>query len=779
MIVEQDPVGRQPPPQVFVSYSHKDKRWLERLQVHLKPLAREGMRVWDDTHIESGADWRKEIEAALAAARVAVLLVSPDFLASDYIAETELPALLHSAQERGTRILPLILYPSRFAKTRLAQFQAVNGPDRPLAKLRRPQRDEILVELSEAIESALGAGPCRAGGNAPAQVPEPEPRDLEPHYPDERIRTLSQTLEAAYQELEDRLSAGEDTAAVRSQILALRRQMREGGQLKAGDSLREGRYRLIERLGRGGFATIWKALDRHVHRLVAIKVLHGQYGEDRTRRERFFRGARHMAALQHPGIVRVLVEELEDEGYYCYVMEYLDGGDFHRAVIDGRMGLHDNLSVIAAVGAALQFAHERGVIHRDIKPANIVLDRSGRPKLTDFDLVRALDTTGGTRTGMLGTWVYAAPEVMTRPQDAGVPADVYGLAMTAVFALHGTDLPPDVLRDPGFVERLEAPEAIKAVLHRATAWDWRERYPTVAAFCEALTQAASTEPAAKPAGRKLAHGAAAAMVPEAPDTVPEPTKPTPFRDRFVDGKTEGPQMIWLPGGTFRMGDIQGTGWEGERPVHEVTLSHFAVGQYPVTFEEYDAFCEVTARKKPNDEGWGRGKRPVIYVSWKDAQAYCQWLGERTGQEYGLLTEAQWEYACRAGSETAYCCGDDQKSLGDFAWYSTNSDHRTHPVGEKQPNEWGLHEMHGNVWEWVRDWFGDYSKRAQSDPSGPESGSDRVLRGGGWLDGAVNCRSAYRIYDDPGCRVQDLGFRLSRTGPLHSYPFTLDRPKEER
>jgi len=119
------------PPQVFISYSHQDKEWLERLKVHLKPLVRSGLEVWDDTRIQAGGDWRGEIETALAAARVAVLLISPDFLASDFIAEIELPALLEAAEQRGTKILPLILYSSLFADTQLARYQSVNGPTQP------------------------------------------------------------------------------------------------------------------------------------------------------------------------------------------------------------------------------------------------------------------------------------------------------------------------------------------------------------------------------------------------------------------------------------------------------------------------------------------------------------------------------------------------------------------------------------------------------------------------------------------------------------------------
>jgi Sulfatase-modifying factor enzyme 1 len=191
----------------------------------------------------------------------------------------------------------------------------------------------------------------------------------------------------------------------------------------------------------------------------------------------------------------------------------------------------------------------------------------------------------------------------------------------------------------------------------------------------------------------------------------------------------------------------------------------------VTFAEYDRFCEATRREKPQDRGWGRAERPVIYVSWEDAQAYCEWLSQETGERYQLATEAEWEYACRAGSDTRWYWGEEEAQLGDYGWYGKNSGGRTQPVGQKRPNAWHLYDMHGNVWEWCRDWYsGSYyqqlvnelerhsdsarsrssalgahsesAREAASDnPSGPESGSDRVVRGGSWNVDADYCRSA--------------------------------------
>ncbi|MCP4695800.1 MAG: SUMF1/EgtB/PvdO family nonheme iron enzyme [Gammaproteobacteria bacterium] len=235
-----------------------------------------------------------------------------------------------------------------------------------------------------------------------------------------------------------------------------------------------------------------------------------------------------------------------------------------------------------------------------------------------------------------------------------------------------------------------------------------------------------------------------------------------IHERLKDG-TEAPVMVYLPGRTFKMGDTQGISRDNEKTVHKVTLDAFAIGRYPVTFDDYDNFCTATKRKKPGDEGWGRSQRPVINVSWEDAAAYCEWLSEQTGAKYRLPTEAEWEYACRAGSETAYYFGNDGQ--GEYAWYSENSKGKTHPVGEKSANAWGLYELSGNVWEWVYDWYAGYSGEDQVNPRGPESGSDRVIRGGCWFSDIGNCRSAYRdFWGGPVDRSCYVSFRLVRTYP---------------
>ncbi|WP_446008697.1 SUMF1/EgtB/PvdO family nonheme iron enzyme [Candidatus Electrothrix sp.] len=225
----------------------------------------------------------------------------------------------------------------------------------------------------------------------------------------------------------------------------------------------------------------------------------------------------------------------------------------------------------------------------------------------------------------------------------------------------------------------------------------------------------------------------------------------------------GPEMIMVPGGRFRMGDIQGDSSSDARPVHEVELDDFALSRYPVTFEEYDLFCRATNSRRPADNGWGRGQRPVVDISWQDANNYCDWLSMVTGRPYRLPTEAEWEYACRAGSETVYFFGNDAIFLGEYAWYAGNAGSRIHPVGRKKPNEWGFYDMYGNTWEWCADSYLEnyYTELPMSNPTGADQGAGRVLRGGSWDSGKRFIRSSFRFRLSPGLRIIRVGFRVAQ------------------
>jgi formylglycine-generating enzyme required for sulfatase activity len=217
----------------------------------------------------------------------------------------------------------------------------------------------------------------------------------------------------------------------------------------------------------------------------------------------------------------------------------------------------------------------------------------------------------------------------------------------------------------------------------------------------------------------------------------------------------GMEFVLIPAGEFLMG----------RSRRQVTITQpFYLGKYPVTQAQWTA---VMGRNPSSHTSWFKdtSNQPVEQVSWDDVQEFIRKLNEREGgSKYRLPTAAEWEYAARAGSTTAYSFGDDPEQLDEYAWYISNSGSKTHSVGQKKPNAWGLYDMHGNVWEWVQDWHGKYPSEPMTDPQGPASGSYRVYRGGSWYDDAGDCRSAYRPGWPPGTRNGYLGFRLLRTAP---------------
>ena len=239
--------------------------------------------------------------------------------------------------------------------------------------------------------------------------------------------------------------------------------------------------------------------------------------------------------------------------------------------------------------------------------------------------------------------------------------------------------------------------------------------------------------------------------------------------RFRDDCAGCPEMVVIPAGSFMMGSPESEEGriDNEGPVHPVEIGEpFAVGAYEVTFEEWDACVAAggCGGYRPDDAGWGRGRRPVIDVSWEDAQEYVEWLSRKTGVEYRLLSEAEWEYAARGGSRTRYSFGDAITESD--ANYGRNIG-KTQPVGSYRANGYGLYDMHGNVWEWVQDCWNDNYGGAPTDGKAWKSGDcgGRVLRGGSWVNLPGLLRSAIRYWYVTGFRISYLGFRVARTlGP---------------
>jgi formylglycine-generating enzyme required for sulfatase activity len=222
------------------------------------------------------------------------------------------------------------------------------------------------------------------------------------------------------------------------------------------------------------------------------------------------------------------------------------------------------------------------------------------------------------------------------------------------------------------------------------------------------------------------------------------------------------EMLYIKPGRFMMGGNKKPGYGGEgveKPIHEVAITRgFYMGKYEVTQAQYEAV------KRVNPSKWREANRPVEKVTWEDAVEFCRLATRRTRVHFRLPTEAEREYACRAGSTTQWHFGDAKGDLGDYAWCNAHLGMQTHPVGQKKPNTWGLHDMHGNVWEWVADWYdvAYYVNSPREDPPGPKTGEHRVLRGGCWGSDAHGCRAALRAVRPPSARSPAHGFRVAVT-----------------
>jgi formylglycine-generating enzyme required for sulfatase activity len=306
-------------------------------------------------------------------------------------------------------------------------------------------------------------------------------------------------------------------------------------------------------------------------------------------------------------------------------------------------------------------------------------------------------------------------------------------------------------------------------------------FPTTWALGALLAAALAGGVAAGPAlqgqsDRAVAGAVRIAQAPSPPDTAAvrvaqaqtpssAPAPGTTFRDC-----SQCPEMVAVPAGKFMMGWDDGD--EDERPAHEVVIAKpFAVGKFEVTFDEFDACAADGGCLKqplPNDAGWGRGRRPVIAMPWIWVDGYLEWLSRKTGKHYRLLTEAEWEYAARAGTTTKYAFGDT--ITHDQANFSAGKQGqgRTVEVGSYRPNAWGLHDMHGNVWEWVEDCY-----EASYDFNGKKTPADgsahtylgcptRVARGGSWDYEANDLRSSIRYAVKPGYGLDEIGFRVARS-----------------
>jgi formylglycine-generating enzyme required for sulfatase activity len=284
------------------------------------------------------------------------------------------------------------------------------------------------------------------------------------------------------------------------------------------------------------------------------------------------------------------------------------------------------------------------------------------------------------------------------------------------------------------------PKEFKQIIEGCLQKDRRQRW-TAQQVLNALQPLGWTSPPSPPP--------APAAVKKPVSPIPLIASPTPFTENLPNRVTL--EMVSLPAGEFLMGspDSDPDASDDEKPQHQVKVNSFAIGKYPVTQAQYQAVMGTNPSHFKNNSWFKNNpQNPVENVSWNDAKAFCQKLSQITGKTYRLPTEAEWEYACRAGTTTRFYFGDDANQLGDYAWYKGNSQNTTHPVGQKKPNAWGLYDMSGNVWEWCEDdWHSSYIGAPTDGSAWIKNNNDndyRILRGGSWYYYPNNCRSAFRL-----------------------------------
>ena len=594
--------------------------------------------------------------------------------------------------------------------------------------------------------------------------------------------------------------------------------------LPVGTVLREFTIQAV--IGHGGFGIVYRAGHNELDLTVAIKeylpvelaVREGATVQPRsgTERKDFEEGLRRFRdeaqALidfdSHPSIVSCR-EFFRAHGTAYLVMGYEDGESLAevlaRREAEGRpFAALDLLGVMRPVLEGLARVHAAGVLHRDIKPSNILIRRrDGRPVLIDFGAAKqaaarfsksqapytegyaALEQVADV--GKLGPWtdMYGVGAMMWRMVAGGnrpwEPPHPVRVEQRSHAELGGTEDPMPSASELG---KGRFPSELLEVIDRCLRLRETERIQGSRELLEVLPTASDRSRSAVPADAEnppaagtaaVQQGSGASMVPAAPvarGVSPKAGKLVLAGLAAALGLALATwwslgsswttsldmEFVWIPAGEFLMGTPrQGGDTDDDETRHEVRISRgFWLGKHEVTQGEWRAVMGAN----PSYFSDCGPRCPVESVSWERVQAFIRELNEReswSGYAYRLPTEAEWEYAARAGTS-----GIRHGELDEIAWHLDNSGAKTHPVGQKGANPWGLHDMLGNVWEWTGDWYGRYPSGSVTDPRGPESGSYRVNRGGSWGSFARGVRSALRGRDSPGTHNFLLGFRLVRT-----------------
>jgi serine/threonine protein kinase len=554
-------------------------------------------------------------------------------------------------------------------------------------------------------------------------------------------------------------------------------------------------YRIVQELNAGAQGMVYEAIQESTGRTVALKVVSGFTRNSVTR---FEREARALAGLSHPGVVSIIDRGRTAEDAYFLVMEYVRGEDLDKWVDSQPRNAetqHQIVVMFSKIARAIEAAHSQGIIHRDLKPSNIRIDVHGQPRIVDFGLAqlvgesrefaaRQLTVTGN----IIGSIPWASPEQAAgETQKLSAASDIYSLGVLLYRSL--TNRSPYSVEGPLYqvTQRIcKAPpiaprnipdppfgsidDGLSEILLRCLEKDPAKRFDSGTSLAVALNAylAGSFRPRRRQSvGKKIAVFLAMlysvafviwlAHHAENKESAPSIISLPKFTNSI------GMQFVEIPGGRFKMGSaINEPGHQDNEREHVVRLSRpFFIACTEVTRGQYRRVMDSL----PSDAGDGANDLPIDHVSWNDARNFCEKLQAIDGRKYRLPTEAEWEYACRAGTLTPFTW---MGHVEDIAWFSSNSDKRLHPVASKVSNQWGLFDMQGNAAEWVLDHYVSNLGSAESeDPFRNNSAGVGIVRGGNVFFDSEACRSACRS-PLPFLRAeQGVGFRVVSGSKLDS------------
>ena len=540
------------------------------------------------------------------------------------------------------------------------------------------------------------------------------------------------------------------------------------------------RYRMIGFLGKGGFGRTYLAedIDKLNQRCVVKQLAPNVQGTWAISKavELFQQEARQLQQLgQHPQIPS-LDAYFKEENYLYLVQQFVDGDNLLKLL--QKQGIWQESQVkqlLLELLPVLKFIHEQKIIHRDIKPENIMRRRSdGLLVLIDFGVSKQLSGTVMSRLGTrIGSDGYVPLEQM-QGGEAYAASDLFSLGATAFHLLTGVH-PCGLWVEHGYSwtanwqQHLKSPidQRLELILSKLLAKDIQQRYQSAEEVLRDFQRQSRQTPAPTPTpAPTLQRFDFEVVTVDVRGNISSRQRRQAqfFSENLGSGATL--DMVAIPGGRFVMGSphTEVGRSDDEGPQRTVNISPFFMGKYPVTQEQYQA---VMGNNPSNFKG---AKRPVENVNWNEAVEFCRKLSQKTGKTYRLPSEAEWEYACRAGTTTPFYFGDTIKP--DLVNYDGNNPYGAAPkglyrkqttdVGSFPPNPFGLYDMHGNVWELCSDRWHDNYNGAPTDGSSWETGTNnnRVLRGGSWGSNAVNCRCANRSYNSAVLRWMDRGFRVA-------------------